>query len=172
MTFYLSARRRVECAILPRLLLAIVNDGGYVATDEAGNPIKGGEQATVERLAKLLSEASWEPLDGLPLVEQAKLARRIDRIAIDIFNGWRGDRAAKYGIAVMAAIRDLHDSGAMLLVDGSIMHQAFEAFAPLLDDALSEDRLAAAGEKKSRHLLRDLRRHGLFAELKEEGQAA
>jgi hypothetical protein len=172
MTFYLSARRRVECAILPRLLLAIVNDGGYVATDEAGNAIKGGEQETVERLARLLSEASWEPLDGLSPAEQAKLARRIDRVAVDIFNGWRGDRAAKYGIAVMATIRDLHDDGTLQLVDGSAMHQAFTAFAPLLDDALSEDRLAAAGEKKSRHLLRDLRRHGMFADTAPKGQAA
>lgn len=170
---HLSARRRVECAILPRLLLGIVNNGGYAATDADGAIICGGEHEIVERLAGLLSEASWEPLAGLAPAEQVRLARRIDRVAIDIFDAWRGDRAAKYGIAVMATIRDLHDSGALLVVTGSAMHRAYELMAPLLDDALSEQRLAAAGEKQSRHLLRDLAaRHGLFADLDLKGQAA
>lgn len=163
---YLSARHRVEAAILPRLLLGIVQDGGFKAFDAAGNVVDRGEAEIVGKLAEYLTEASREPLDGLSEVEAAKLARRIDRLAGSIFDVWRGEPAVKWAIAIMATIRDLHDAGYMLIVDGSAMHRAYELFLPRLDDALAHDRIVRAGEKQSRHLLRDLsQKHGLFAEV-------
>ena len=159
---YLSERRRVESAILPRLLLGVVNDGGYRATDEAGNVIEKGEAEYVAILKANLTEACFEALSGLSEKDAVKVARRIDKLATAIFDEWRGQPAAKYGIAVMSLIRDLHESGTLMIVDGSHMHKAYDAFAPMLDDALEEERLAAAGEKKGRQLLRDLQQLGLF----------
>lgn len=159
---YLSERRRVEAAILPRLLLGIVNDGGYRATDEAGNVIENGADDIVASLKDNLTEACVEALAGLSGPASVKVARRIDKLATAIFDEWRGQPAAKYGIAVMSLIRDLHESGTLMVIEGSSMHKAFYDFAPMLDDALEEDRLAAAGEKKGRQLLRDLQRLGLF----------
>ena len=159
---YMSERRRVEAAILPRLLLGIVNDGGYRATDEDGNAIENGSDDIVASLKDCLTEACIEALDGLYGPAAIKVARRIDKLATAIFDEWRGQPAAKYGIAVMSLIRDLHESGTLMIVDGSHMHKAYDAFAPMLDDALEEERLAAAGEKKGRQLLRDLQRLGLF----------
>ena len=159
---YLSERRRVEAAILPRLLLGIVNDGGYRATDEAGNVIENGADDLLASLKDNLTEACIEALAGLSDPAAIKVSRRIDKLATAIFDEWRGQPAAKYGIAVMSLIRDLHESGTLMIVDGSHMHKAYDAVAPMLDDALEEERLAAAGEKKGRQLLRDLQRLGLF----------
>lgn len=62
---HLSDRRRAECALLPRLLLGIANDGGFRCYDDAGNIIDGAEAAVVEEMKAQLTEASVEPIADL-----------------------------------------------------------------------------------------------------------
>jgi len=161
---HLSDRRRAECALLPRLLLGIANDGGFRCYDDAGNVIDGAEAAIVEDLKAQLTEASVEPITGLEAGRAAKLARRIDRLADALFDEWRGASAAKWALALMIIIRDLHDSGQMVLVEESAMHRAYLLFAPMLEDALGDLAISKSATKQARHLRDRFAREGYFRE--------
>lgn len=161
---HLSDRRRAECALLPRLLLGIANDGGFRCYDDAGNVIDGAEAAVVEVLKAQLTEASVEPIADLEAGRAAKLVRRIDRLADVLFDEWRGASAAKWALALMIIIHDLHDSSQLMLVEGSAMHRAYLLFAPMLEDALDDLAISKSAAKQARHLRDRLAREGYFRE--------
>lgn len=161
---HLSDRRRAECALLPRLLLGIANDGGFRCYDDAGNVIDGAEAAVVDDLKALLTKASIEPVVGLEAGRAAKLARRVDRLAGALFDEWRGASAAKWALAVMFIIRDLHDSGQLMLNEGSAMHRAYLIFVPMLEDALDDPAICKSAAKQARHLRERFGREGYFRE--------
>lgn len=161
---HLSDRRRAECALLPRLLLGIANDGGFRCYDDAGNVVDGAEAAIVDDLKAQLTEASVEPIADLEAGRAAKLARRIDRLAAALFDEWRGASAAKWALSLMIIVRDLHDSGQLMLVDGSAMYRAYLLFAPMLEDALGDPAISKSATKQARHLRDRLARDGYFRE--------
>lgn len=160
----LSDRRRAECALLPRLLLGIANNGGFKAVDDDGNQIEGEGEAVAAELRVLLTEASVEPLVDVEPSRAAKLARRVDRLADALFDEWRGASAAKWALVLMTIVRDLHDSGALMLVDGSAMHRAYLRFVSVLDDALDDQTISRSADKQRRRLMERFRREGYFQE--------
>ncbi|MCM5555533.1 hypothetical protein [Pleomorphomonas sp. NRK KF1] len=106
-------------------------------------------------------------MSGMSLTQApraAKLARRIDRLADTLFDEWRGASAAKWALALMIIIRDLHDSGQLILVEGSAMHRAYLLFAPMLEDALDDLAISKSAAKQARHLRDRFTRDGYFRE--------
>jgi hypothetical protein len=158
----LSDRRRVESALLPRLLLGIVNNGGFLAVDDDGQPIKGGGEALASELHDLLTTASLEPVADLEPARAAKLARRVDRLADHLFDEWRGGSAAKWALVVMMVTRDLHDSGRLVMTGGAAMHTAYCKFAPVLDDALEDDTICRSATRHAAKLRQRLAREGYY----------
>lgn len=161
---HLSDRRRAECALLPRLLLGIANNGGFRCYDDAGNVIDDAEAEIVEDLKSLLTEASVEPISDLEADRAGKLARRVDRLADALFDEWHGASAAKWALSLMMVIRDLHDSGQMMLVEGSAMHRAYLLFVPMLEDALGDPAITRSAAKQARHLRDRFVLEGYFRE--------
>lgn len=175
---YLSDRRRVELALVPRLYAMWVR-GAIDLMHKAGKTDVAGLVDEIERLMLAENEALDGAADRAKL--EARLSRTADRLYDDVAprDGAEGANMTRVFLQLAILTNDLIAEGQIEVVAGGLFDQAYEALkggilstaerdadvAGLLD---AVDRAATKGAKRMRSALSDM---GLFRPVAVEAAA-
>jgi hypothetical protein len=160
---YLTDRHRVEFALLPALMFGIMTEG-------VNDPDLPEAADTFERLRR----AANAPMAGLHPLDEAKIARRVERIRKAIVAPYNEERVstAKAGLMVVYLLKLITESDYLVIEEGSDLDAALRVFIPAVEHAYMVDALDRSAQKQARRMLRELQvRHGLFRDV-EAAEAA
>ena len=163
----LTDRQRVELAIPTRLLYGIAAGNHFSCFDASGNVSDKEGFAILHRMRGLLSAACHEPLADLPPAPAAKLARRIERTYRDLIIAEHEAAAARVALSILYFVRDLIESEAIILYDGSPVAEASDLLIPMVEYALDNPAIARSARKGAKRLFD--RAHQGMCRTKEQG---
>lgn len=129
----LSAKRRVELALPAAMLRYVCLSCGEVREGES--PMAEDEHAAYQRQLDLLGTAAVEPFSGLRPDEAKKLRRRVDRAVVAVYDEYvKADaRIMRVFLITLHWLRDMLNTGALVLVDGSAFDLAVSELLPELE---------------------------------------
>jgi hypothetical protein len=129
----LSAKRRVELALPAALLRYVCLSCGQVRAGE--DPMSEEENAAWVHQLALLGTAAVEPFAGLHPEEAKKLRRRVDRAVVEVYDEYvKADaRIMRVFLITLHWLRDMLNTGALVLVDGSAFDLAVSELLPELE---------------------------------------
>jgi len=148
-------RDRVEFALPARMMFAIACSKCVVTTDAEG-------EAKLKKLRTLLTQASVQPLEGLPLNIAMVVGQQIDRLHHQIMEESDQQRGDKVATAIYYFLKELIDSQYLDLWEGSPVAEAASLYLPMIEHVFDEVKLDQSAQKQARRILNKLQERGYY----------
>lgn len=151
-------KERIEAAMPARMMYAVskMDVFGF----QPGREAEG--QQRLDRMSKLLMQASLEPVDGLKRNVAMVLGKTIDRLHCQVMAEYDQTRADKVAAAIYYFLKDLTDSGYLELWEGSAMAEAAAIYMPMIEHIFDEEKLDASAQKQAKRILKSLQEKGYY----------
>ena len=156
----LTDRQRIELAIPPYLLFALTGAPNVFVPATAELTAKAEQQ--IAELRDDLRTACFEPFADLTPMKRRALLRRLERIKGQITAGWGDHSALDLMLMLWCFLKDLTDTGVLILWGGSVMDRAMQKLIPMCEHGFAKPENVAAAQERAGVLLSTLRAEGLY----------
>ena len=156
----LTDRQRIELAIPPYLFFALTGAPNVFvpATEE----LAAKAEQQIAELRDDLQIACFEPFEDLTPMKRRALLRRLERIKGQITAGWGDHPALDLMLMLWCFLRDLTDTGVLILWEGWVMDRAMQMLISLCKHGFTKPKDAAAAEERASNSVLALRAEGLY----------